>query len=261
MKKSLTNYFLTSLILCGSLFSKAQTFKIDTVQISYENKSRTCLSTLLDPEAKKVKKAWAKYLKKNYEIKLKGIGFMTNKETLKAIDVMWGTISTKRMNVYTKITTTATGCQMSFFTSLGYDIYIEPNTYPKEFKEMGNIFNTFLHEFLNKYYTNEIEVTAKKIKKLRKQKITLQKSIVKNEKQIKKNDNKIKNLSAVEDNNSPESIKANKKSAELKDDNTHMTKENQKAQITIQSIDKKVPELETKLNEQLEKQKNLIEKQ
>ena len=40
-----------------------------------------------------------------------------------------------------------------------------------------------------------------------------------------------------------------------------MTKENQKAQITIQSIDKKVPELETKLNEQLEKQKNLIEKQ
>ncbi len=63
------------LLLVGALISfsiNAQTFRIDTSEISFQNKLRACLYVKYDAEARAVKKAWNNFLKKNYDIKMKG---------------------------------------------------------------------------------------------------------------------------------------------------------------------------------------------
>ena len=54
--------FLSLIVTLG----KAQTYKIDTSNITFEDKLRPCYQVKVDPEPKDLKKAWAKYLKKNY---------------------------------------------------------------------------------------------------------------------------------------------------------------------------------------------------
>ena len=56
------------LILCVLLVSvkvSAQTFVIDTSEITFENKLRPCLFVKFDADAKTVKKGWVDYMKKN----------------------------------------------------------------------------------------------------------------------------------------------------------------------------------------------------
>jgi hypothetical protein len=52
--------FLSLIVTLG----KAQTYKIDTSNITFEDKLRPCYQVKVDPEPKDLKKAWAKYLKR-----------------------------------------------------------------------------------------------------------------------------------------------------------------------------------------------------
>lgn len=169
--------FLCFLFLTFNL--KAQTFKIDTSSITYENKLRPCLLTQIDASANDTKRAWIKFVKKNYEVKLKGFGFLKNKDMLTATDVTISKISSKRMNVYTRILSTANGTEIKYFASFGYDFFIGPNSFPTEFEIMKNDFNTFLNAYLNEFYTDEIDSYTKKIKSLEKDKSNMSKKIAK----------------------------------------------------------------------------------
>jgi hypothetical protein len=69
--------FIFLLISANILF--AQTYRIDTSELSFENKLRPCFSVKYDADAKTVKKEWSSFLKKNYKIKKKGIGLFSDK--------------------------------------------------------------------------------------------------------------------------------------------------------------------------------------
>jgi hypothetical protein len=96
MKKQ---FLILSLVLAFYLQATAQTYKIDTAAINFENKQRPCLLVKYDASPKTVKKAWDDFFKKTYDIKVKGIGFLTNKEIITATDVSIVAISDKRANV------------------------------------------------------------------------------------------------------------------------------------------------------------------
>ncbi len=171
-----------ALALCFQL--TAQTYKIDTSTVTFENVKRPCFVVKYDASPKTVKKAWDDYFKKTYDVKVKGIGFLTNKEVITATDISLVAVSDKRMNMYAAVVD-APGdrSELSYFMSFGYDFYIGPENYPAEFTAMKKILNDFSVEFLTDYYYSEASRMTSDIK-------SLEKDIKKNNKYIKKNTKK-----------------------------------------------------------------------
>ena len=155
---------LTLFAILVSLKMNAQTFRIDSSEVSYEDKLRPCLMVKYDASAKTVKKGWADYLKKNHSIKVKGIGLLTDRDIVDAEDVTISSISDKRMNMYARVTDLPAGSEMKFFVSFGYDFFIGPENYGKEFGAMQKLLNDFSINFLNDYYADEASSILKQIK-------------------------------------------------------------------------------------------------
>jgi translation elongation factor EF-1beta len=166
MKKQ---YLILSLAITFCLQATAQTYKIDTATITYEKKDRPCFSVQYDASPKTVKKACDDYFKKNYDLKIKGIGFLTNKEIISATDVSFPAISDKRMNLYVSVTD-APGdrSELKYFMSFGYDFFIGADNYPTEFTAMKKILNDFSVEFLTDFYYSEASRITSEIKGLEK---------------------------------------------------------------------------------------------
>lgn len=182
--------FLILCVLFMSVKISAQTFVIDISEITFENKLRPCLFVKFDAAAKTVKKGWADYMKKNYKIKVKGIGLLSDKDLIDANDVTISSISDKRMNMYARVTDITGASEMRYFMSFGYDFFIGPKEYPTEFEAMHKLLNDFSINFLNGYYSDETSSIIKKIK-------GYEKDIKKNDKTIASNINKSKKGSAA----------------------------------------------------------------
>jgi len=256
MKKTISLIF-GALLFCISTALQAQTYKIDTAKVTFETRSRDCLLSSVDPKAKELKKALKKYLNKTFQIKMKGVGFLTNKDVLKAQDVMCGTISAKRMNVYAHIVQMPTVSEISLFGSFGYDIFIDPKIYSKEFGEMKNIMNAFLLQYLNEYYAREVGKTSKNVKRLNNKRTSLAKRIDKNERKSSRAERKIAKLTNKKAKDSKEEIANTAKSNDLTNKKTNLANDNQKAAVKILLIDDKLPKLNAHLKELMAKQKDL----
>ncbi len=193
----------------------AQTFRIDTTDVSFENKLRPCLHVTYDAPAKTVKKGWEDYMKRNYKIKIKGIGLFTDKDIIDAEDVTIHSIADKRMNMYAKVTDIPGGSEMKFFMSFGYDFFIGPDNYGKEFGSMHQLLNDFSVKFLNDFYGDEISSALKKIK-------GYERDIKKKNKEIGSNIKKSKNASdavasGLEGKNNTLNLEIDRLQAKIKD--------------------------------------------
>ncbi len=183
-------YFILCMAIGICLQTTAQTYKIDTATISFENKLRPCFTVKYDASPKTVKKAWDDYFKKTYDVKVKGISLLTNKEVITATDVIILPISDKRMNMYASvIEAPGERSQLSFFMAFGYDFFIGADNYATEFAGMKKILNDFSMEFLTDYYGSEASRVTNEIK-------SLERGIKKNDKDIKQNIRKAKKKSS-----------------------------------------------------------------
>jgi hypothetical protein len=221
-------YFLVpAFTLAFSMTANAQTYKIDTSTITFEKKQRPCLSVQYEASPKSVKKALDDYFKKNNDLKMKGIGFLTNKEIISAIDVNLPAISDKRMNLYVSVTD-APGerSELKYFTSFGYDFFVGPDNYPTEFAAMKKVLNDFSMDFLIEFYGSEASRITSEIK-------GLEKDISKNNKDIKQN-----------------TKKARKKSSEVANGmeakNTSLQMENDQMKIKISGLSKEIEAIKVK---------------
>ena len=224
MRKS---YFILVIATSFFLQTSAQTYKIDTASITFENKVRPSLYVKYDASPKTVKKAWDDFFKKHYDVKVKGIGFLTNKEVITATDVIIIAISDKRMNMYASvIDAPGDRSELNYFMSFGYDFFIGPDNYAAEFAAMKKILNDFSMEFLTDYYGSEATRITNEIK-------GLEKDIKKNNKDIKKN---TKN--------------ARKKSSEvasgMQAKNTALQMENDQKKIRISELAKEIETIKVK---------------
>jgi len=187
--KKIKLLLLFTVIFSVKLF--AQTYHIDTSNISFQNKLRPCLQVKYDVDAKTVKKAWSNFLKKNYKVQTKGIGLLSDKDIVSTHDVTITSISDKRMDIYARIVNVPEGSEMKYFMSFGYDFFIGPENYSKEFEAMKKLLNDFSVEFLNKYYSDQVSESLKKIK-------GYEKDIKNDNKDIKKNVKKSGKVSSAE---------------------------------------------------------------
>lgn len=188
MTKYIKYFFQISFII-AMVFAFAGNIKAQEVEprkgtIEHNDGKRSCLVLNLDPEPKPLKKAWKSFLKDNYDFKIKGIGFLTNKDLLYKEDIVVEDISSKRMDFYTKIVEDEVGSEMKVFASFGYDIYINEKDTPEEYRILEEILKDFLKSYLPKYYESEVKATKKKIKKLTKNVSGLNKDLSKNKSEI-----------------------------------------------------------------------------
>lgn len=221
-------YFLLLGIAIAFCFcTNAQTYRIDTSTIIFENKAQPTLYVKYDASPKTVKKAWDDFFKKQYNVNVKGIGFMTNKEVLTATDINLTAISDSKMNMYASIMD-APGerAELKYYISLGVDTFIGPVNYPTEFAAMKKILNDFSMAFLTDYYGSEASRITREISGL--------------EKDIKKNNRDIKQNSK----------KARKKSSEVANGmqakNTSLQMENDQKRIRIAELSKEIESLKLK---------------
>lgn len=173
----------------------AQKLQPADATISHDGKSRPCLFIKVDPEAKTLKEAWNDYLKDNHDLKLKGIGFLANKDLMSRKEVIVSAISSNTMDFYTEIIENETGSEMRVFASFGYDMYIDASSMPKEYEALKSIMTSFLNTYIPNYYQEIIDETEKVVSDLSKDQSKLKKSISKDTKKVEKYKEKIESLS------------------------------------------------------------------
>ena len=165
-------------------------------------------------------------MKKNYNIKIKGINLFTDKDIVDADDVTINSISDKRMNMYARVTDINGGSEMKYFMSFGYDFFIGTKEYAKEFEGMRKLLHDFSINFLNDYYADETSAILKKIKGY--------------ERDIKKNNNSISS-----------NIKKSKKGSDavtsaLEAKNFSLKLENEQIQSKIAALEKDIETIKVK---------------
>lgn len=184
-----------------TMYGNAQTLQPEKSTIEHKNIERPCLLVKLDPEPKTLKNAWIDYLKKEYDFKLRGMGWFSNKDLLHAEKVTVQKLSPKKLDFYTYIIEDENGSEMKVFASFGYDIYLNEEQYPVEFRAMNDMIVSFLKEYLPEYYNKIISESAERVKDLNKEISSLKEDINDNNSTIEKLTKEIEKYKvSVEDN-------------------------------------------------------------
>lgn len=158
---------LSVLMYSFSFFANSQVYSINDGTAVVNDMARPCISVTMEPEAKEIKKAWKSYLKKKYDLKLKG----AKGDDLKGEEVVFPAVTARTMDFYTKFkrdkkekTTT-----MNVLISFGYDVYLNKNDNSKEYSSLMTIIKEFSLEFLRGYYNESLQDLNKEFAKSEKE--------------------------------------------------------------------------------------------
>lgn len=152
---------LLMLNLIGIYAISAQTVVPENGTIIHNDEVRPCIVVRLDPEPDVLKEAWRDHLNDTFDFKLKGIGFLQNKDLLSAEGVIIKKISKDKMDFYTNIVENEIGSEMKVFASFESGNYINQKNLRSEYKALNSIVESFLKTYLPNYYKNMLEETQK----------------------------------------------------------------------------------------------------
>lgn len=227
--------FVFLLAIPFSIFSQ-QALTISQSTVKYEGSEYPCVEVVLSQlETKEVKKAWEDFLKKEYDVNLKGLGFLVNKDVLSAEQVRFPKLSEKEMDFYTEVVEKKGDTRMSVFASLGYDIHIGPEgDYAEGFREMRSIVEDFLAQYLPEYYQDRIKKQDKEVADLLKEHTDLEETITANRSRVEELEEEIENLK--------------KENKNLEKDLKNKAKDLAEAQEKLEASQKAFAEVKGKLN-------------
>lgn len=206
MKQMFT--LLYTALICGVAFQGyAQNFNVKQATIQHEGAERPCLQVSVDPNPDLVKEKWRDYIKDKYNVKLKGIGFLADKDLMSAEEVTIPAISDKQMDFYTQVVKQEGSSVMSVFMRFGYDMYVNKEKYPDAYERTESIMNNFLDAFLKNYYQEAISDISKELEDLNDEKSDLNEDNAKLQEDIRDNEEEIEKLKneTVENKNKIES--------------------------------------------------------
>lgn len=181
----------------------AQHLLIEQSIVEYEDITYPCVVVRMDPLPKEVKKAWDDYLQDHYDINLKGIGFLSNKDVLSAENVSFPEVSEEPISFYTRVVEKGVLTEMSVFAHLEEDTVLDPAQFPQEFSRLQNIVEDFIGYFLPNHYQELVLKTEESLQDLIDEREDLTEDISDNRKKIadleKENIRKNRQLTEVED--------------------------------------------------------------
>lgn len=177
---------ISGFLLLNSWIVNSQSIEPITSTIEYNKGMRPCIMVNIDPEPKTLKKVWTKFLRKEYNFKLKEKGLFGNNDLLYIKEVRIDQLSSKKMDFFTQIIEDENGSEMKVFASLGYDIYLNNQDYPVEFRLLNEMLVSFLKQYLPEYYKKDIKDSAKRVKELKQEIASLEANRKSNNDKIEK---------------------------------------------------------------------------
>lgn len=192
-------YFLLPTFIAHSAY--AQGLKPTPGTVKHNGSQVACWTVHVDPEPKTLKTAWKDYLDENYNFKLKGIGFLANKDVLSAEEVKLSTLSPNTVYFFTQIVEDDAGSEMKVFASNHQQKFYSKNHKPESFNEIRDLMESFLKAYLPQYHQGRIEDTHKRVQELTKETADLEADIVKNSEKIEELNSEIEELQSEMDSN------------------------------------------------------------
>lgn len=176
------------LVLCflSLHLAHAQMLYIEESTYEHDEQPRPSIRVVVDAPPKFLKKEWADYLKDEYDVKLKGIGFLSNKDMLTAERAMLSPLSSKALDLYTHFASDDGRTTFHVFAAYGYDMYAGEGEFKKDLQELKAITQAFLDQLLPEYYQEEAERAADRVDELNDDIDDLKDNISDNEKEIEK---------------------------------------------------------------------------
>lgn len=171
--------FAFSLSVLLSSLSLAQSIVPEQSTIEHNEAFRPCLTVVIEPEAGEVQKEWESFMKSNYKVKFNGAGFLGMGNLLESKAIVIPAISSKTLDFYANISQLEEGTELKVFVAFGYDVYVNPEETPAEFKALNHLLGNFIAGYLQPYYENKVSKTEKELKKLTKRGDKLEKKQVK----------------------------------------------------------------------------------
>lgn len=178
----------------SSLTSYAQVVELSNAQVQYEETLYPSIRAVINPEPKEVKKAWSDYMQDEFDLKMKGFGFLANKDVLSAEESQLPSVSSKTLNFYTKIIQTGEETSMEVFAGVVGGSVIDPNKDSAAFQTMRTMTISFLDEFLTEYYRKAVEQKQEEVNDLSDDISDLKSDIEKAENRIDKLTREIQDL-------------------------------------------------------------------
>jgi methyl-accepting chemotaxis protein len=174
----------------------AQVLDVRQTLVDHNNEQRFALAVNFEAPPKEVKEAWTDFIKSELDIKMKGFGFLSNKDLLSAERVSIPQISENKLSFYTLFQETDDEEEiiMNVFVAFGYDIYLNRREYPEEYAVLRDMVNQFVHGFVPAYYQEQIDATSEVVNDLEEEIADLNKEVEKNKKDIEKNQKEIEEL-------------------------------------------------------------------
>jgi len=193
-----TRNFLTAiaLILISTLTINAQNLTVENATVNIEDKQVPAVKVVMSPAPDKVKDAFRDYINDKHDVKMKGIGFLSNKDVLTAEAVQIPAITSNNMDFKAKIVENGDNTEMYVIGTLGYDINISPDNYRMEYRAMKNITVNFLNEFLPEYYQERVDETQDMLSDLRDDRNDLRDDLADNKEEIADLEKKNRELNA-----------------------------------------------------------------
>jgi len=164
--------------------SNSQKLVIENDKISYNDQFRTSIKVTIEPNKKEVRASWENWLEDNYDTKVEGAGWFSKKDVLSAKAIRIPSISDKHFDLYARVVDKGQGSQLNIFASLGYDMHITPETFPREYRALENLTLDYLNEFLTTHYSDRAENLEEIVRDLENNKNNLQGDIGNNKKDI-----------------------------------------------------------------------------
>jgi hypothetical protein len=191
-KETIMKNYISILFLCVfiSLFSLPDLFSqhltVETGQIMLDNEPSPALIVEMEPAPKEVKKEWHDYIKDRYDVDLKGIGFLSNKDVLSAEAVTIAAISSQPIDLYTRVIERAGLTEMSVYANFTDGNAISEDEAPETFGQIEGIVEDFLGVYLPDHYLNLVESTQEELDDLSDRRSDLREDIIDNEQEIDK---------------------------------------------------------------------------
>ncbi|MCF8374260.1 MAG: hypothetical protein K9H64_21745 [Bacteroidales bacterium] len=252
-----TAVLLYSFLLFGlvsTIYAQETVYTITNSTIDFKGDRQSCVHVEIDPGIKATKDAWEDFLKKNYDIKMKGKYDMVAKE------VLFAKLSPEPINFHTIITGDDSFSQIDLMLAFDKKAFARPETNPTEFANMKQLLDEFLPGFLQKYYVSESKANAKIFKKIKKKNKKLLKANKKLTKKVQKNQKARESLNKADQSSSEGIAAITEVIARLQEENQQMEQQIQDNSTAINANKETQLQAKNKLDYAVSKLKLLKKK-
>ena len=154
--------FLSSVYLFFLSTLSAQTLR--DVQILEDQKLHPAIEIKLNGQPDQVKKSFKNHLMEQFDVKLDGYGFLTNRDVLEAEAVSFSAVSDKRMDFFAEIIAAPEPNQtrMRVYADFGYNIPLSREVDGQAYQRLKGI----LGKYVDQYNRSRLDTQTEKVEAL-----------------------------------------------------------------------------------------------